>query len=419
MRKLFFMVFIFFMIFNLFGFDDLTKEEMQYLSNNKEIIFTGQTNYQPFEFINSKGNYTGLTIDIIKHIAELYNFKVKFVPQTFFQAQEAVLKDSADVLTSFFYSTERDKNFDFTNLLFEVPAYIFISSERTDISKAYDLRGKIIAMQKGDYAETYLKNNDIVCNILYTENFKDAVKLVANGKADALIGDEQITEYHIYKNNLSKKIKRVGVPLYVGKDCMAVKENNQVLLGILNKGIAYCRNTGFINKSYQKWIGLEYKIVSRDIFIYAILGIIIVILIFIIIGLKFKNLEKKSYLIKEKVLENISKKNAITYLFHKAGCCETHTFLNGNMSRYTEFDERDFHDNFWEKWTIVVHSEDREKIPTFEDFFKHKNLEFSYRIETDKGEIRWFKTISYLMRYDEQIKNLIIVSFDITDLIKK
>ena len=45
-------------------------------------------------------------------------------------------------------------------------------------------------------------------------------------------------------------------------------------------------------------------------------------------------------------------------------------------------------------------------------------MEFSYRIETDKGVIRWFKTITYLMRYDDQTENLIIISIDITNLIR-
>jgi ABC-type amino acid transport substrate-binding protein len=409
---------LFLVIINLYAFEDLSKEEMQYLSVNKEIIFTGQTNYQPFEFLNDKGEYTGLTIDIIKHIAKLYNFKVKFIPQSFFQAQQTVLNDSADVITSFFYSVERDQKFDFTNLLFEVPAYIFISNERTDISKLYDLRGKIIAMQKGDFAESYLKNNHITCDIIFTDNFKNAVSLVAEGKADALIGDEQITKYHIYKNNLSRKIKRVGIPLYVGKDCMAVKNNNRILVSILNKGIAYCRNTGYINKSYQKWIGLEYKIFDDDILLFVFLGIVIFILIFIIFRMKQLNLKKRSFLTKEILIDRLNSENTISFLYHKAGCCETHTFLHGNMNKYTEFNENDFYDNFWEKWKIVVHSEDRDLVPDFEELLKHRNMNFAYRIETDQGEIRWFKTNTFLMRYDEQIKNLIIISIDITDLIK-
>ncbi len=45
-------------------------------------------------------------------------------------------------------------------------------------------------------------------------------------------------------------------------------------------------------------------------------------------------------------------------------------------------------------------------------------MEFSYRIQTYKNETRWFKTITYLMPYDDQMVNLIIVSIDITKLIK-
>lgn len=418
MKKLVFILIFVFALLNVFGFENLSREEMQYLSTHKEIVFTGQNNYQPFEFLNEKGEYSGLSVDIIKHIAKLYNFKATFMHQTFYQGQQSVLNDSADVLTSFFYSDERNKKYDFTNLLFKVPAYIFISSERTDISKPANLRGKIIAMQKGDYARDYLQKHNIVCKILYVDDFKDAVKLVAKGKADALIGDEQITEYHIYKNKFSKKIKHVGDPLYVGQDCMAVKKGNKILLGILNKGITYCRKTGYIKKSSEKWIGLEYKIADRNLILFAILGFIILILIAIILVLKFENIKKKSFLKKQNILENISSENILTYLYHKAGCCEIHTHLHGDIKKYTEFDAKSFHDNFWQNWKILVHPEDRASLPNFDDFFNKKNMEFSYRIQTYKNETRWFKTITYLMPYDDQMVNLIIVSIDITKLIK-
>ncbi|MCP4577663.1 MAG: transporter substrate-binding domain-containing protein [Deltaproteobacteria bacterium] len=121
--------------------------------------------------------------------------------------------------------------------MFEVPASIFVSAERPDIKDIQDLNGKRIAMQAGDYAEEFLKSRNFEFDVVTTKNFAEATNLVISGKADALIGDEQIVLYHIFKNNLVEEIKKVGDPLYVGRNCMATRGGNALLAGILDKGI--------------------------------------------------------------------------------------------------------------------------------------------------------------------------------------
>ena len=95
------------------------------------------------------------------------------------------------MLTSFFYSKKRDELFDFTQVVFDVPASIFVSAERPDIKDIQDLNGKRIAMQAGDYAEEFLKSKNVEFDVVTTKNFAEATDLVISGKADALIGDDR------------------------------------------------------------------------------------------------------------------------------------------------------------------------------------------------------------------------------------
>ncbi len=237
---------------------ELTEVQKLFLKQKGTIKFVSQTHYPPFEFVGLDRNHNGMCIELIRWIATEFEFKAYFTDTSFKQAQNAVLSSHADVLTSFFYSKKRDKIFDFTEMMFEVPASIFVAAERPDIKEIGDLQGKTIAMQAGDYAEEFLKGRNIQCFFKYTSSFAEATDLVITKSADAIIGDEQIVLYHIYSNNLTKQIKKVGSPLYIGQNCMGLRESDGTLVEILNKGIKLAQKKGVLEQIYRKWLGTTY-----------------------------------------------------------------------------------------------------------------------------------------------------------------
>ena len=236
---------------------ELSAVEENYLKEKGTIVFVSQTHYPPFEFVGSDGDHTGMCIELARWIATEFGFKARFIDTSFKQAQDAVLSGNADILTSLFYSKKRDEVFDFTNVMFDVPASIFVIAERPDIKEINDLQGKTVAMQAGDYAKEFLEENKISCSFNYTKSFAEATDLVIAGKADAIIGDEQIVLYHIFSNNLTKRIKKVGKPLYIGQNCMAARGPNPILVGIINKGIELAQEKGVLDQIYKKWIGIS------------------------------------------------------------------------------------------------------------------------------------------------------------------
>jgi len=238
---------------------ELSADEKAYLRSKGTIIFVSQTRYPPFEFVDKNDEHTGMCIELSRWMATEFGFTARFTDTYFKQAQQDILSERADVLTSLFYSKKRDESFDFTQVMFEVPASIFVVAERTDIKDIQDLNGKRIAMQTGDYAKEFLESKKVEFDVVYAKNFAEATDLVIAGKADAIIGDEQIVLYHIFKDNLTDKIKKIGAPLYIGQNCMATKEANRMLISILNKGIKIAQQSGILEKINRKWIGTHYK----------------------------------------------------------------------------------------------------------------------------------------------------------------
>ncbi len=237
---------------------ELTGPEREFISQKQTIKFVSQKRYPPFEFVDQNGQHEGMMLDVVRWLAVEIGFQPVFYAATFEDAQQAVLSGKADVITSLFFSPKRQERFAFTTTLFEVPASIFVQAERTDIKDLADLKGKTIAMQAGDYAQEFLESKGILCRIIPTHDFGEATDLVAAGTADALIGDEQIVLYHIYSNRLTKRVKKVGTPLFTGKNCMAAAKKNALLMAILDKGVKEAQTKGVLEKINNKWLGTRY-----------------------------------------------------------------------------------------------------------------------------------------------------------------
>lgn len=278
---------------------ELSRDEQEYLRLKGAIVFVSQTRYPPFEFVDKNGELTGMCIELIRWMGIELGFDACFTDTVFENAQNAVQSGEADVLTSLFYSDKRDKFFDFTKVMFEVPVSIFVAPERPDIKDIYDLEGKRIAMQAGDYAKEFLESKNISFDVVYTKDFAEATDLVIAGKADAIIGDEQIVLYHVFKNGLSEKIKKVGEPLYIGQNCMAVRESSRQVINILNKGIKLAQESGTLEKIHRKWLGTRYTLQESLMFRYfshffvAVGAIIVLALLIWLWNIRLRQLVRK------------------------------------------------------------------------------------------------------------------------------
>ena len=240
------------------------------------IHFASEQNYPPFEFTGENGESQGMAVELGNWMATEAGFKAEFFHMTIKEAREAVLSGRYDVVTCLFYSKERSQDFGFTPVIFHVPASIFVAASCTNIETVDDLKGKIVAVPERRYGEEFIRQRGLECHLLLTPGYEEAVGAVAQHKADALIGDDQVVYYYLYQNGLAERVKKVGRTLYTGQACMAVAKTNQTLLSILTKSVEQARTAGVIRPIENKWSGLEYTSTGFQVFRYiryVIIGI--------------------------------------------------------------------------------------------------------------------------------------------------
>ena len=255
----------------------LSSEEEDYLAEKREIVFI-ETRYPPFEFINRNGEFDGMTIELIRWMGAELGFRARFVHRTLEEARRDVLRDNADVIISLFYSDERDRVFDFSDPIVRIPARIFVRADRTDIKDIDDLNGKIVAIPGGDYANEFIRGAGIGCAIATAPNFAETITMVRNNVADAMIGDEQVVLYNLYSSGTFKQFKCVGEPLYMGISCFGLKEGNDVVKSILNRGLRKARESGTLDAITVKWFGTVYDVPESVLARYY--GVIIALMCF-------------------------------------------------------------------------------------------------------------------------------------------
>lgn len=128
-------------------------------SNNKDkpIIVGTSADAPPFEFIDSKGEFDGFDIELMRIIAQRMNKKVQFVHIDFSDLLSSLQSGKIDFAISSITSTQERKNmFDFS-----VP-YLFddivaITKKDSPFSSIAGLRDAIIGVQRGTLMESWIR----------------------------------------------------------------------------------------------------------------------------------------------------------------------------------------------------------------------------------------------------------------------
>ncbi len=402
------------------------------------INIVGDKNYPPFYFRKPDGRITGITPELLRWLEVELNLKIELHVYDLHEGMQSVLEGGNDVMCDLFYNKERDTLFDFTETLYMVSAYIYIPKERTDIKSMNDLKGKTVAIQKGDYAINFLKAKGIRCKIIMTNDFGDALDSMLHGGADAVVGDDPVIMYLTYTKGERGKIKRVGSPLYTAKSCLAVKGGNKVLLDILNKCIIYAEKKGVINRLSIKWFGSSLNIHKETVFVKYVKQLLFIIFILILVVFFIwlwnfrlqKALEKKTFELKESLyklnkykaqMENVLK--SVNGYMYWGKINDKKEIIDWDSSdslvRITGYEKETFRKQNKKFWTKLIYPDDLEKInKAFGELKKEgKNIiGLEYRIVTKGGKVKWLSENAIIVENKQTGEKLLQgICIDITE----
>ena len=218
------------------------------------IIAVIPEDFPPTYFKNQQtGRADGFAVDLMNEIARRSGLKVEYVfGKPWDEIQEMLVSGRADVIPNMTMHAERQKRFAFTEPVGTNPVNIIILSYNSKVTGI--MPGITIGVIRDSSAEDYLKKDKTV----RVKSFSDMHSLLfelLSGRIDAAMTATQNFMHTAYEARVDDKVKVLSPPVIEGKRAMAVRKNDVVLLGILNRSIDKFVGTAEYQTIYQKWYG--------------------------------------------------------------------------------------------------------------------------------------------------------------------
>lgn len=212
-------------------------EEKQFLSHlsKLQLVLLKDDNYFPFYSRDSTGELKGLSIDYANSIKYILN---ENIDMEYVVKEDKIYEESYThkdfILPLLTKTPEREKKFLFPKPYYSFNLSVYNRQAGGFIDDISDLENSTIAVIKGVYYVSYLKDNLHDATYIYTTSLAQSIELLREGKVEFLVGDMKNIENHLLDTKIND-IKIAGVTDKTYEVSFAVSKDNPQLYSILNK----------------------------------------------------------------------------------------------------------------------------------------------------------------------------------------
>jgi polar amino acid transport system substrate-binding protein len=223
---------------------------------NGEIRIGTSGNQPPYSMKSKTGELVGYEIDLANALATNMGVKLKLVQMPFSELMDALRSGKIDAIMSGMTITPE------RNLvaLFAGPYNISGKSILTKSNKVDELstdtsaggkKYKIVCL-KGSTSEEFVKTVMKKNQLIAVENYNDAVNMVINDQADAMVADRPICVISIMKYP-GKDLVTTKDPLTVEPIGMALPSSDPQFLNLVTNYISTLQISGILAALEKKW----------------------------------------------------------------------------------------------------------------------------------------------------------------------
>lgn len=223
--------------------------------NNSIISSAAEIGYPPFSIVNEAGQADGFSVELLRAALAATNHDVTFYTGPWSEVKEDLAEGRIQVLPLVGRTPEREPIYDFTVPYITLYGAVFVRNGDVRIQSVDDLKDKQVLVMKEDNAEEFLRRNKVSDNIITTETFEEAFRLLAEGNYDAIVS-QRMVGVQIIKQEKISDVKPLDFRIDSFKQdfTFAVREGDAELLATLNNGLSKVIIDGTYDALYQKWI---------------------------------------------------------------------------------------------------------------------------------------------------------------------
>jgi len=149
---------------------------------------------------------------------------------------------------------ERETLFDFTFPYMSLHGAIVVRQNSFGIRDLADLKGRSVAVMKGDNTEEFLRRKERGIDIQTTPTFEDALRGLSEGQHDAVFMQRLVALRLLQQTGLTNlKIVNQPVNEFQQDFCFAARDGDRETLALLNEGLALVMADGTFRRLHAKW----------------------------------------------------------------------------------------------------------------------------------------------------------------------
>ncbi len=236
----------------------LDPDEINFIKEHPLIEVQNEDSWAPLDF-REHGREKGYAVDYIKLLASKAGFEVKFIPGRSWSSYLQMLQDKKiDLISSLKKTPKRERYALFSEYpITELYNSILQRKGSRQLSSVDDLRGKTVAVVKGYYQEEIFHLHFPDIKLMFAKDTLDAIRLVADGHADATIEYDCVLKHNISRyffTDLHTIPIRNDRYFTTASQYIGVREDWPLLKSILDKTMQSVSEKE-VHALRQKWLG--------------------------------------------------------------------------------------------------------------------------------------------------------------------
>jgi len=207
----------------------------------------------PFEFGAGTG-VQGLDVDIGVEIAKDLGYEVKWVKSPFERLFEILKNGEAElIICAISITPERKKEFAISEPYYDSGNTIARRQDKADIKNLASLAGKKVGVQSGTTGDMFMASQKAAAGVTVVKfpTLDDALGALNRTEIEAVIGDEPILTYSIYKSFAN--LMTIGVRLTDEKYAIVARKTEKELIAKVNATLERLKKSGELENLKMKW----------------------------------------------------------------------------------------------------------------------------------------------------------------------
>lgn len=214
------------------------------------LIFKGDSDFPPYEFLNEKGEPDGFTIELIHAIMAELEIPYRIELNTWHNVYQEFLQGKVDVITSLAHTKRRESLFVYGPIHSYTHPNAITYKNSLPIRKKKELINRTIIVQNSDLYHDILAEEKEVKTI-NVEKVSDALRLLPTTKDGIVLCDDKMARSIIYRYGIKDLIfSDINLPQI--PNCFAGKDEE--IMNRISYGFAIVKKEGIYKELSNKWL---------------------------------------------------------------------------------------------------------------------------------------------------------------------